>query len=54
MTKVILIVAIVCLYSTGHWIGATLLLAWLIYLGYQDAVDPTGIKRMLDRLKDMH
>jgi hypothetical protein len=27
-----LVIAFVCLYSTGHWIGATVLLVWFCFL----------------------
>jgi hypothetical protein len=37
-------IAIVCLYSTGHWIGATVLLAWLAWDLFREVADPLNIK----------
>jgi hypothetical protein len=36
-------IAAVCLYSTGHWIGATVLVAWLLWGLLRDDPDPLGI-----------
>lgn len=41
-----LTIAIVCLYSTGHWIGATFLLAWLLWALFENVRDPLGIGRL--------
>jgi hypothetical protein len=44
-----LMIATVCLYSTGHWIGATVSLVWLGIGLVIDANDPTGLKRLRAR-----
>lgn len=49
----IVFVAMVCLYSTGHWIGGTVLL--LFYAGqvWGKVADPTGFNRWMERLRSM-
>lgn len=46
-----LLIATVFLYSTGHWIGATVLLVWLLFGVYQQADDPLGAKAYLGALR---
>ena len=49
--SVAILIAIVCLYSTGHWIGATVLLVpWLVGF-YENIKNPTGTKRLLASLR---
>ena len=38
-----LIIAITALYSTGHWIGATTLLAWIVFCTFIPDNDPLGL-----------
>lgn len=40
------LIATVCLYSTGHWIGATVLLVVMLHAMLQAAFDPSGEKRV--------
>jgi hypothetical protein len=40
-------IAIVCLYSTGHWIGATVLVAWLLWWLIQENNDPLGVHALV-------
>ena len=47
----IAIVAIICLYSTGHWIGATVLLSICVWTAWEDMDDPSGVKRWLKRYR---
>ena len=42
----IMFTGMVCLYSTGHWIGGTVLLIIIAYLVWNHANDPAGIKAL--------
>jgi hypothetical protein len=42
-----LTIAIVCLYSTGHWIGASFLVCWLLWAVIENVRDPMGIGRFV-------
>jgi uncharacterized membrane protein len=46
-----LLIATVCLYSFGHWIGGTVLLLLFLYATWEEANDPTGFKRYVKRLR---
>lgn len=46
-----LIIALTCLYSTRHWIGATMLLIFLLVILYQHIDDPLGTKAAFRMLR---
>lgn len=46
-----LAIAIVSLYSFGHWIGATILFVILALMVLDDYNDPTGLKRLFNRYR---
>jgi hypothetical protein len=46
-----LIIAVVCLYSTRHWIGATALLVWLAWVVFSELDDPLGAKAMFRAIR---
>jgi len=48
--NITLIIAIVSLYATGHWIGGSVLLILLALDIIADMDDPTGLKRLIRRL----
>lgn len=47
----LLIIAIVFLYSFGHWIGGSVLVAYTVYSLIQDEKDPTGLERLMRSLR---
>lgn len=44
-------IAATCLYSTGHWIGGTIMLGMTFNCVVQELRDPAGIKGLIDRLR---
>jgi hypothetical protein len=46
-----LTIAVTALYSTGHWIGATILAAWLAVGLYSQVDDPLGTKAYFSALR---
>lgn len=46
-----LLIAIVCLYSTHHWIGATVLLVVSFWALFVEETDPLGVDRLIKAIQ---